>query len=68
MDTHPVDKILEAVFSSIENNIVPKTREGVKRGCKVFGASILAKKDLRLVRFQRDSLFSNEKAYRYRLY
>lgn len=33
----------------IEENIMPLTREGVKIGCKVFGAAILRKADLSLV-------------------
>lgn len=47
---HPADKLLEAIFSCIEDDVIPKTKEGVAEGCKVFGAAILKKDDLALVR------------------
>lgn len=39
-------KIIDRLLSVIEQDIVPKTREGVKVGNKLFGAAILKKEDL----------------------
>jgi tRNA(Arg) A34 adenosine deaminase TadA len=44
-DADLVARLLEV----IERDIVPLTREGVRSGCKVFGAAILRKSDLSLV-------------------
>lgn len=40
-----IDRLLDV----IEHDIAPKTREGVKRGNKLFGAAILRKSDLSVV-------------------
>ena len=40
---------LDRVFSVLENEIVPKTMEGVRAGNKLFGAAILNKSDLSTV-------------------
>lgn len=46
MDTPAfIDRLLDV----IEHDIAPKTREGVKRGNKLFGAAILRKSDLSVV-------------------
>src|SRR5690606_5045999 len=44
-DAHLINRL----FAVIENDIVPKTREGVARGNKLFGAAILRKSDLSVV-------------------
>ncbi|WP_378948540.1 nucleoside deaminase [Mesorhizobium sp. ANAO-SY3R2] len=41
--------LIERLFDVIENDIVPKTAEGVAKGNKVFGAALLAKHDRSLV-------------------
>lgn len=41
--------LIERLFDVIENDIVPKTAEGVKKGNKLFGAALLAKDDRSLV-------------------
>lgn len=41
--------LIERLFDVIENDIVPKTAEGVAKGNKVFGAALLAKNDRSLV-------------------
>jgi len=40
---------ISRLLDVIENDIAPKTREGVRRGNKIFGAAILRKADLSLV-------------------
>jgi len=40
---------ISRLFDVIENDIAPKTREGVSRGNKIFGAAILRKSDLSVV-------------------
>tara|TARA_A100001011_G_C14230027_1_gene808346 strand:+ start:580 stop:1161 length:582 start_codon:yes stop_codon:yes gene_type:complete len=40
---------LEKILSTIENDIIPKTRAGVLKGNKIFGGAILNKKDCSLV-------------------
>ena len=42
-------KQVNAVLDVIEKDIVPKTLEGVKSGCKLFGAAILRKSDMSIV-------------------
>lgn len=37
---------IDRVLSVIENEVVPKTQEGVRKGNKLFGAAILNKPDL----------------------
>ena len=44
-DTHLLDRLL----SVMEEEILPRTREGVAAGNKIFGAAILRKSDLSLV-------------------
>jgi len=44
-DAHLINRL----FDVIEHDIVPKTREGVARGNKLFGAAILRKSDLSVV-------------------
>jgi tRNA(Arg) A34 adenosine deaminase TadA len=41
--------LIDRLFDVIENDIVPKTSEGVTGGNKVFGAALLRKDDLSLV-------------------
>ena len=41
--------LLSRLLDVIENDIAPKTRAGVARGNKIFGAAILRKSDLSLV-------------------
>jgi tRNA(Arg) A34 adenosine deaminase TadA len=41
--------LIDRLFDVIENDIVPKTAEGVARGNKLFGAAILRKGDRSLV-------------------
>ncbi|MEP9399580.1 nucleoside deaminase [Mesorhizobium sp. KR2-14] len=41
--------LINRLFDVIENDIVPKTAEGVAHGNKLFGAAILRKSDLSLV-------------------
>lgn len=45
MDGNTIERVLDV----IEQDIAPKTLEGVKSGCKLFGAAILRKSDLSLV-------------------
>ncbi|KYK60253.1 cytidine/deoxycytidylate deaminase family protein [Drechmeria coniospora] len=42
-------KLLSAMLATVEDAIVPLTRQGVSSGCKLFGAAILARADLRLL-------------------
>jgi tRNA(Arg) A34 adenosine deaminase TadA len=44
-DAHLIDRL----FDVVENDIVPKTRDGVAKGNKLFGAAILKKSDLSVV-------------------
>ncbi|KAK8141606.1 hypothetical protein G3M48_010214 [Beauveria asiatica] len=39
--------ILRALLFTIENEIIPKTRQGVASGSKLFGAAILSRHDLK---------------------
>ncbi len=41
--------LINRLFDVVENDIVPKTAEGVAHGNKLFGAAILRKSDLSLV-------------------
>jgi tRNA(Arg) A34 adenosine deaminase TadA len=41
--------LVDRLLDTLELDIVPRTRDGVERGNKVFGAAILAKVDLELV-------------------
>jgi tRNA(Arg) A34 adenosine deaminase TadA len=41
--------LLDRLFDVIEHDIVPKTRDGVAKGNKLFGAAILRKDDLSVV-------------------
>jgi tRNA(Arg) A34 adenosine deaminase TadA len=41
--------LIDRLLDVIESEIVPKTRDGVRRGNKVFGAAILRKSDLSIV-------------------
>lgn len=47
--TTPDAAFLDRLFDVIENDIVPKTAEGVAAGNKLFGAAILRKSDLSVV-------------------
>jgi len=42
-------KLIDRLLATVENDIIPLTRQGVERGNKVFGAAILNKDDLSLV-------------------
>ncbi|WVQ93893.1 hypothetical protein IAU59_000971 [Kwoniella sp. CBS 9459] len=42
-------QLLDKFLSTTEDDIIPLTAQGVKDGCKVFGAAILRKSDLSLV-------------------
>jgi tRNA(Arg) A34 adenosine deaminase TadA len=44
-DAHLIDRL----FDVIEHDVVPKTRDGVAKGNKLFGAAILRKDDLSVV-------------------
>jgi len=41
--------LIDRLFDVIENDIVPKTAEGVRRGNKLFGAAILRKSDMSVI-------------------
>ena len=41
--------LLSALFGTLENDILPKTRDGVAAGNKIFGAALLRKSDYSLV-------------------
>ncbi len=41
--------LLSALFGTLENEILPKTRDGVAAGNKIFGAALLRKSDYSLV-------------------
>ncbi|MFH2130796.1 MAG: nucleoside deaminase [bacterium] len=43
---YPTPRLLDRLLNVIEQEIVPLTHEGVKKGNKVFGAAILHKSDL----------------------
>jgi tRNA(Arg) A34 adenosine deaminase TadA len=43
------DKLIDAILTVVEKDIVPLTQQGVKHGNKVFGAAVLKKDDLSLV-------------------
>ena len=45
----PDSRLVGRLLDVIENDIMPKTADGVARGNKIFGAAILRKKDLSLV-------------------
>jgi tRNA(Arg) A34 adenosine deaminase TadA len=49
LGTHLTAHLIARLLDVIEHDIVPKTRQGVARGDKIFGAAILAKSDLSLV-------------------
>ena len=42
-------KIIDAILTVVEKDIVPLTQQGVKKGNKVFGAAVMKKDDLSLV-------------------
>ena len=42
-------KLLECLLNTIQNDILPKTRDGVCHGNKIFGAAILEKLSLQLI-------------------
>lgn len=42
-------EIIDALLTVVENDIVPLTQQGVKKGNKVFGAAVMKKDDLSLV-------------------
>ncbi|OCF33193.1 CMP/dCMP deaminase zinc-binding protein [Kwoniella heveanensis BCC8398] len=43
------NQLLDKFLTTTEHDIIPLTAQGVKDGCKVFGAAILRKSDLSLV-------------------
>ncbi len=45
----PDAQLINRLFDVIEGNIVPRTREGVSAGNKLFGAAILRKSDMSVV-------------------
>ena len=45
----PDNRLLDRLLSVMEDEILPRTREGVAAGNKIFGAAILRKADLSLV-------------------
>ncbi len=49
MTTIPDPKLIDRLLSVMEDDILPLTRAGVRKGNKVFGAAILRKSDLSLV-------------------
>lgn len=49
MTTIPEPKLIDRLLQVMEDDIVPLTQAGVRKGNKVFGAAILRKSDLSLV-------------------
>ncbi|GMK54738.1 hypothetical protein CspeluHIS016_0113240 [Cutaneotrichosporon spelunceum] len=47
--SHSPSSLLDALLRTTTDSIVPLTADGVRKGCKVFGAAILRKSDLGLV-------------------
>ncbi|MBO6726081.1 MAG: nucleoside deaminase [Rhizobiaceae bacterium] len=45
----PDTALLDALLETIEKEIIPKTKDGVKRGSKIFGAALLRKSDYSVV-------------------
>ncbi len=41
--------LIDRLLATVEDDIIPLTRQGVEQGNKVFGAAILRKDDLSLV-------------------
>jgi tRNA(Arg) A34 adenosine deaminase TadA len=41
--------IVSAILRAVEDSIIPLTRKGVSSGCKLFGAAILARADLKVL-------------------
>jgi tRNA(Arg) A34 adenosine deaminase TadA len=48
-DEHETRRLLDALFETMEDDIIPTTEAGVAAGNKVFGAALLRKSDLSLV-------------------
>ena len=46
MKHHDAKSLVSSLLKTVENRIVPLTREGVASGSKVFGAAVLARSDL----------------------
>ncbi|POS79691.1 hypothetical protein DHEL01_v201925 [Diaporthe helianthi] len=44
--THSPSELLSAILTTTENEIIPLTAEGVRSGCKLFGAAILSQPKL----------------------
>ena len=49
LEEHETRRLLDALFSTMEDGIIPTTQAGVAAGNKVFGAALLRKTDLSLV-------------------
>lgn len=47
--SHSPEALLDALLRTTTDAIIPLTADGVRSGCKVFGAAILRKSDLGLV-------------------
>ncbi len=48
-EEHETRRLLEALFGTMEDDVIPATAAGVAAGNKVFGAALLRKSDLSLV-------------------
>lgn len=48
-DEHETRRLLDALFETMEDDVIPTTEVGVAAGNKVFGAALLRKSDLSLV-------------------
>ncbi len=48
-EEHETSRLLDALFSTMEEGIIPTTQAGVAAGNKVFGAALLRKSDLSTV-------------------
>jgi tRNA(Arg) A34 adenosine deaminase TadA len=48
-EQHDTSRLLDALFGTMEDDVIPTTEAGVAAGNKVFGAALLRKSDLSLV-------------------
>ncbi|WLR95688.1 nucleoside deaminase (plasmid) [Shinella zoogloeoides] len=48
-EQHETSRLLDALFGTMEDDVIPTTEAGVAAGNKVFGAALLRKSDLSLV-------------------
>lgn len=55
----PTAALLERLLDVLEGDILPRTREGVAQGNKIFGAALLRKSDLSLVLAETNNEIAN---------